>query len=657
MIKNYVKLLLMVALFSSANLFAQDYITAIQNNVAANRSTLGISDQDVQDLKISDEVLTRRTGITHVYASQQFQGTPIYNAFANAAFRNGEIVFLSTTLENDIASRVNATSPVLNPLQGASSAASGLNLGNATFSIVQTLSSKEFILNTGGVSVDNVPVKLVYVPMEDGSLKLAWDLSIHYLDGTHWYSVRVDANSGEILDKNDWIVSCNFGEHKHNTSFSSNTKKESANTFKVKAQEPSMAMAGEQYNVYALPFESPLNGDATIVFEPQNLTASPFGWHDIDGVDGAEFTITRGNNVYAYEDRAAADTPGISPDGGETLTFDFPYIFDTNPVNMSDATTTNLFYWNNIMHDVFYQYGFDEASGSFQETNYTGEGLGSDSVVAEAQDGEGLNNANFGTPPDGQNPRMQMFLWSASGPPSESLTVNTGSLAGSYIAVPASFGEAIPEDTALSGDLVVVIDDNLGGESTDEIDACDDITNAAEIAGNIAVIRRGVCEFGSKVLRAENAGAIAVIMINNIADDPISMGPGAEGGSVTIPSVMVSQADGEALLAALEAGEMINVSLQNMGPYQIDGDLDNGIIAHEYGHGISNRLTGGPTVAGCLSNDEQMGEGWSDYFGLMLTMTEFDTAEQGRGIGNYAIGATYRWTWDTTSTLQYRPCT
>jgi len=43
---------------------------------------------------------------------------------------------------------------------------------------------------------------------------------------------------------------------------------------------------------------------------------------------------------------------------------------------------------------------------------------------------------------------------------------------------------------------------------------------------------------------------------------------------------------------------------------KIDGDLDNGIIAHEYGHGISIRLTGGPSDSDCLNNSEQMGEGW-----------------------------------------------
>ncbi|MAN59599.1 MAG: hypothetical protein CMC08_07165 [Flavobacteriaceae bacterium] len=369
---------------------------------------------------------------------------------------------------------------------------------------------------------------------------------------------------------------------------------------------------------------------------PADPIASPLGWHDVDGVPGAEYTITRGNNVYAQEDRDDNNGTGASPDGGVNLVFDFEYNFNTNPANMVDAVTVNLFYWNNIMHDVWYQYGFDEASGNFQENNYGNGALGSDSVNADAQDGGGTNNANFSTPPDGFNPRMQMYLWSASGPAGKPFTVNNGPLAGEYTAVPATFGSPLPE-TPITEDLVLVEDSDVG-ISTDPNDACDPILNGVDLTGKIAVIRRGECEFGFKVLSAENAGAIAVIMVNNVASAPIAMGPGDNGGSVTIPSVMVTQADGEAIIAALENNETINGSLFETGPYAIDGDLDNGIIAHEYGHGISNRLTGGPNNTNCLGNAEQMGEGWSDWFGLMLTMEPGDLPEDRRGIGTYATG-------------------
>ena len=49
-------------------------------------------------------------------------------------------------------------------------------------------------------------------------------------------------------------------------------------------------------------------------------------------------------------------------------------------------------------------------------TDYTGQGLGNDPVLADAQDGSGMNNANFQTPPDGTSPRMQMYLFNATTP-------------------------------------------------------------------------------------------------------------------------------------------------------------------------------------------------------------------------------------------------
>ncbi len=69
-----------------------------------------------------------------------------------------------------------------------------------------------------------------------------------------------------------------------------------------------------------------------------------------------------------------------------------------------------------------------------------------------------------------------------------------------------------------------------------------------------------------------------------------------------------------------------------------DGDFDNGIIVHEYGHGISTRLTGGPGTASCLNNTEQMGEGWSDFFGILMTIEPGDTGTDRRGVGTYALG-------------------
>jgi hypothetical protein len=75
------------------------------------------------------------------------------------------------------------------------------------------------------------------------------------------------------------------------------------------------------------------------------------------------------------------------------------------------AALLSLFYMTNWYHDLLYHLGFTEAAGNFQLDNFGRGGLGNDYLFADSQDGSGTSNANFGTPPDGTNPRMQMYFW------------------------------------------------------------------------------------------------------------------------------------------------------------------------------------------------------------------------------------------------------
>jgi hypothetical protein len=128
-----------------------------------------------------------------------------------------------------------------------------------------------------------------------------------------------------------------------------------------------------------------------------------------------------------------------------------------------------------------------------------------------------------------------------------------------------------------------------------------------------------------------------VVVINNVPGNPIVMGAGAGAPApITIPSLMTTDVAGALIRQQLAAGEEVRVSLKNTPSPEVDGDFDNGIIVHEYGHGISTRLTGGRLV-NCLGGQaEQAGEGWSDWFALMMTMKEGDTRTKVRGIGTYA---------------------
>jgi hypothetical protein len=117
---------------------------------------------------------------------------------------------------------------------------------------------------------------------------------------------------------------------------------------------------------------------------------------------------------------------------------------------------------------------------------------------------------------------------------------------GNYgIGIPAS-GWGFDIDTILvTGQLVVAR--SAGGVAAGDSLGCDTvIANASAVAGKIAVLYRGACEFGVKALAAQNAGAIGVVVINNAAGT-INLGGGGVGPQVTIPTVMISDSDGAAL--------------------------------------------------------------------------------------------------------------
>lgn len=618
-------ILLLTLVTGFSFLYAQSYKDLVGNYLLEQHSNYGLNEADIDGWIVTDHVKSKHNGVEHVYIQQTHQGIPVFNAVANANIWQGRVLNMGNSFVPRLATKVNATQPSLSPIQAVQAAATFLNIPAENHRILTAENQTTFYIEKGNTSLEDIPVRLTYQPMAEGEVKLAWDLSIYMKSAQHWWSLRIDAMTGEVLHKIDWVSECDFGDGPHLD----------ARHDVIPAREESVArvQAPDDYRVFAIPLESPNHGARTLEVNPANTTASPFGWHDTNGSTGPEFTITRGNNVHAYEDRQDNNSPGYSPDGTSNLIFDFPLNLNQAPAGYEDAAITNLFFWNNIMHDVWYMYGFDEQSGNFQENNYGNGGQGGDFVNAEAQDGGGTNNANFATPADGGNPRMQMYLWTSGGGASNFLTVNAPTpIAGPYSATDATFGPGIPT-IPITAD-VVIVDDNT---NPDPMDGCDPITNGGALNGKIALIMRGNCTFVIKVEAAQQAGAVAVIVVNNVGGAPINMG--GASNTITIPSIMISQADGNDIIAQIQNNVTVNATIGNTGGNNDkDGDFDNGIIAHEYGHGISNRLTGGPSAAGCLGGGEQMGEGWSDYFGLVLTIEPGDQDVDVRGIGTYATG-------------------
>lgn len=128
-------------------------------------------------------------------------------------------------------------------------------------------------------------------------------------------------------------------------------------------------------------------------------------------------------------------------------------------------------------------------------------------------------------------------------------------IAGLYEAGGAAFGPALTQ-TGVTGDLVAAA----------PINACAALTNPGAIAGKIALLDRGGCDFIVKVRNAQAAGAIGVVVANNVAGAPITMGGTA--ADVTIPALMISQEQGDAIKANLAAP--VNVTLSSERRARLD---------------------------------------------------------------------------------------
>jgi hypothetical protein len=621
--------------------------------VKKNSAAIGLTKDNIANSRITDAYTDALSGATIVYLQQTYMGIDVDRTVQVLSFKNESLVsssgkrieinFLNNNTSAALKKQIAA--PAVSADAAIQAAAGNLHLSQPLIT-QKYAAGQDFSRPTNfgdlGIAKENVTVRLLWIPQKTFErLKLAWEVNISPKGTPDSWRVIVDAKGGNIIRKDNYTVidSWKKVKNENNEPESAGTKNSTPADLNAQLQN----ITSVTYNAIPFPAEAPsfANGTPSLVTDPWKLSppnsgATPFIWN----ADGSkQYEYTRGNNVLAQEDRNADDAPGRRALGtlnNNTLRFDFMPDFSRPPVNFVNQgfAITNLFYWNNIMHDLSYQYGFDEVSGNFQQNNLKRGGREHDFVYADAQDGSGLNNANFSTPPDGQHPRMQMYLFEPSA--LKIFKINSpSSVKGPVVAVEGQLGpnNSLAKVGPVTGNLVVYKDVSDALQN-----ACVAAANINALNGKIALINRGECDFTVKVLNAQKAGAIGVVMVDNVPGEyPIIMG--GYDPSIVIPAVMISYENGSKIKEVLSNNTTVNVTL-SFAPY-IDGDLDNGVIGHEYTHGISNRLTGGPSNVTCLFNAEEMGEGWSDYISLM-TITDWKNAHKtdgalAKGIGTYVL--------------------
>ncbi len=485
-------------------------------------------------------------------------------------------------------------------------------------------------------------VKQVWYRLKEG-LTPAYYIELQVNDGKlnedDYYSYVIAADDGRLL-------------------FRKNLTSDVAYTYRVWAENSGINLPlPSPVGRNATPHPTGLNNGFQAAFIPQNditLQNGPISTNDPWLPPNA--TQTKGNNVEAWANlfAPAAVPPATTPpaDGFEaapnecSLTSPQPgdfhaclsgsnaflYSFDPNTgaqanKTQSVASVVNLFYLNNWLHDWYYDAGFKEINGNAQTDNYGRGGLGNDSIRAQAQDVSGVNNANMSTPSDGARPRMRMYIFTGTGSGAVTVAPSLQRVAGT-----AAFG---PQSFDVSAPLVLAVD----GVSPVN-DGCEDITNTGAVSGQVVLIDRGFCTFKTKVRNAQTAGAVGVIIANNVSSGVAGMADDSNITDViTIPVLMVTQTDGVALKTQLQSGNP-TARLRRVSGVDRDGTLDNSIIAHEWGHYISHRLIGDANGLGTsLSNG--LGEGWADFHALLMTVKAEDVqiAANANYNGVYTVGA------------------
>lgn len=319
-----------------------------------------------------------------------------------------EIFFPGNHFISHAVEKVNGFNPVLKPAAALNAFSSLHQFRFSHLQLKRTSGNNQYVFEDNSISRVEIPVRLVY-QLSGDELRLAWEILFLPNTTADYWCTRMDAITGALLDEHNLTTYC----HQGGTAFYGESNG-LVHPDLLPVCTPEIN-GSETYNVWPPPYMNPEEGPRTLVISPADTIASPFGWHDVNGIPGPEYTITRGNNAHAFEDREGIEQSAYDePDGGNNLYFDFPFNPAAEPEVNLNAAVVNLFYWTNYMHDFAYRFGFDEAGGNFQENNYNHGGKGNDALLVMAQQGATIghsNNAYYQPAVDGSPGKIRVFLF------------------------------------------------------------------------------------------------------------------------------------------------------------------------------------------------------------------------------------------------------
>ncbi|MCC2667625.1 MAG: hypothetical protein K0Q72_96 [Armatimonadetes bacterium] len=376
---------------------AQSPLTIARGFLAANRPVFQLSGADVTALQPVRQYHSPDLGVTHLTLQPVHSGIPVLQARVKFDLKvSGELLTVAGAAIPDLAGTVNTVTPQLSARQGLRAAAEAVGVAGpalhssvppVAYSVSGARRKSVFAANT--LYERGPVVQLSYVPVKRGETRLAWETTLWRRGASDVFHVAVDAVTGALLLKNNY------------------TDEAQGPVFDREAPQDGSPFPGGTPPVLARVVKTFDGSEFFAVGNPHR-----------DWWGGSAQVSTDANNVSTGSFRNLADfIPAVAATGD----FNFALNLALEPVTYRQAAIVNLFYWNNRCHDVWYGFGFNEAAGNFQKNNFGQGGLGNDHVFAATQFGAdsnppSRNNANFSTPPDGQNAVMRMFEFDLTSP-------------------------------------------------------------------------------------------------------------------------------------------------------------------------------------------------------------------------------------------------
>ena len=293
--------------------------------------------ENIADLQV--EVTSSYSDLVHhVYFKQIYKGLPVANGFGAVHLtQQGQVLSLSHSFGTP-SEKFSFYKPWKLLSFGRKDEVPQLSRQEALIAFISYLGldyERISVVDDFHLQLDDypkIPVSQAYLFI-NGKPVLVWDITID-LD-TNWFHVQIDAQTGFVRQLVDWVSHSSF-------------------------------------TVYPFGLNSPLDGERSKIVDPEHKLPSPLGWNThVSNTGKTVFnTDTQGNNVYAQSNPSGGNQwrRNHRPSGGKKLIFDYPLSLKKEPKSYLDAAIVNLFYLNNMIHDLFYLYGFTEPAGTFQDS-------------------------------------------------------------------------------------------------------------------------------------------------------------------------------------------------------------------------------------------------------------------------------------------------